>query len=316
MGKKKIKKPRKTKTEKRDEDIQNKEQNQKKNEEVYSESSDESSDESDAGVALDAPMNENELSSSSSDEEIGEKGKKKKKGKKRKKKKKKEEILQVEFIFCDMDEKFFHGLKTLVASSPLHAGHSSALSDLMIENVEVGTVVSTEGYDEDYVYGFGSILSLHSDNEIIKGLKDAFLPSCPKDHKQEMKMLLDGDKKARRLVGLFLHERMLNLPLVITHAIHEQLLLDLEWAVKNNNPSFDFGLLVRLAPTYPQKDSTTAPMYKYFDDDIFASNAEFSYMLPKSFSDNRDDNLLYTVIVLSVTAYKKCIDELANLNTA
>ena len=307
MAKKKSKKSRKIETEKKE---------LKAKEDISSESSDDDSsgEESDVGVALDGVIDENDESSSSEEENEGEKKSKTKKGKKRKKKKKKEEEIQVEFIFCDMDEKFFHGMKILVASSPLHAGHSSALADLMIENVEVGTVVSTEGYDEDHVYGFGSILSLHNKNEIIDSLKENILSSCPKNHKEEMELLLTGEKKTRRLVGLFLHERMLNVPLVITHAIHQQLLLDLEWAVKNN-PSFDFGLLVRMAPCYPQKESST-PIYKYFDDDVFASNAEFTYMLPKSYSDNRDDNLSYSVIVLSVSAYKKSIEEVANLNSS
>lgn len=261
-----------------------------KEEESAESSDDDSSDESDVGVALEGAIDEHDSSSSDEDEV-----KSKKRKKKNKKRSKKKEEIHVEFIFCDMDEKFFDGIKCLVASSPIHAAHSSTLTDLIVDNVEVGTVVSTEGYEEDYVYGYASILSMHNDNQIINSLKETFLPSCPENHKAEMQLLLTGDKKARRLVGLFLHERMLNVPLVITHAIHQQLLLDLEWAVKNN-PLFDFGLLVRIAPCYPQTTPpSNTPAYKYFDDDVFSSNAEFFYTLPKSYS---DDNLLYCVIVL------------------
>merc|ERR1711982_231611 len=111
-------------------------------------------------------------------------------------------------------------------------------------------------------------------------------------------------------------ERMLNVPIVITHAIHQQLSLDLKWAVENNNPSFDFGLLVRIAPCYPSQTSAssstnnniTTPVYKYFDDEIFATNSEFFYALPKSYSDRADNVMSYTVIILSVTSYKKSID--------
>jgi hypothetical protein len=108
-------------------------------------------------------------------------------------------MIQVEFTFNDMHEKFFHGIKTLLhSSSTMYAIDSSALSDLVIANVSVGTVISTDDDgDEANVFGFASVLnvSTHGSHACIQRLKKACLDGCPAEHQAEMETVLLGATK-------------------------------------------------------------------------------------------------------------------------
>merc|ERR1712194_900159 len=71
-------------------------------------------------------------------------GKKETSQKRPKKKSNEPETIQVDFLFCDMHERFFHGMKTLLHRNSIHASHSSQLADLIIANEMVGTVLSSD----------------------------------------------------------------------------------------------------------------------------------------------------------------------------
>lgn len=255
---------------------------------------------------------------------------KKKKQEKSKKKKAEEgpEIIPVDFTFNDMDDKYFHGIKNYLLAQPAYAGHSSAISDIMIENIAVGTVVSTAD-GEDNVFGFASVLNVttYQKREAIKKIKTMLLNACPKQNKSEMEVVLSG--KTKRPAGIFIHGRMVNLPLEITYVLHEQLVKDMEWAVKNahggeeERKSLNFGAFVVLAPC--TRDNTThATMYKNFDDEIFAGCAEFVYTISSAElrksagggaksqdSENEDD--LVNVIVLTRTGHTQAMKELKEM---
>jgi protein BCP1 len=254
-----------------------------------------------------------------------------KKKKKKKKAKDGPEIVDMEFTFCEMDEKFFHGIKALLSSSsPAYLTHSSALSDLMIENASVGTVISTEyqykpGQERDpeyegVVYGFASILNVttHKDNEAIKALTKLCLSKCPEDRKAELKTVLSGTTK--RPAGFYFQSRMVNLPLEIVEVLHQQLILDMDWAVENasneaQRKSLDFGVFLRIAPTYREKGSGGggASYYKYFDDELLANHAEFTYEieLPKTFG--MEETPYCSVIVLTKKGHRDAIKNLKQL---
>lgn len=236
---------------------------------------------------------------------------------KKKRKKNADEIddLQVEFVFCDMDEKFFHGVKSLLNnSSTVYQAHASTLVDLMIKNVQVGTVVSTEGDEEGNVFGFASVLNVttYQDSPAIQHLKDSCLNNCPDDHKKELEVVLSG--KTKRPAGFLIQGRMVNLPLEIVDVLHEQLVLDMDWAVTNADPedrkSFDFGAFVLLAPCQKEKGSM---VYRYFDDEIFADRAEFVFTLdaPKSYS--KEEKQYINVIVLTKTGHRDAMDDLKKM---
>ena len=233
------------------------------------------------------------------------------------------ETIEVEFNFCDMDEKYFHGMKTHLLSEPVYAQHSSSLSDLMIENVSVGTVISCDD-GQDNVFGFASVLRVMADEDgkeadSIKAMKDMCLSHCPKQHKKELNIVFSG--KTKRPAGFLIHCRMVNLPLEITLVLHQQLVLDMDWAVNHaeggeeERKSLDFGAFVLLAPC-TRSDSNHGLIYKKFDDEIFSTHAEFVYTFdaPKRLADqDKPEKQLVSVIVLTKTGHRAALKDMEKM---
>jgi len=292
--------------------------------------SDESSDEEDDDLILEGVMIRNPEVESSSDEEDSDEDEKPAAKKQKteaaseavaKKKTKpatrEPDMIQVEFTFNDMGEKFFHGIKTLLhSSSTMYAPDSSALSDLVIANVSVGTVISTED-EEANVYGFASVLNVctHGSHDCIQRLKKICLDGCPEQHKAEMETVLSG--KTKRPAGFLFHGRMINLPLEVVEVLHQQLVLDMDWAVENaeggekERKSLDFGAFVRLAPVTPS--AVGGLDYKYFDDEVFATNSEFVYTLDAPKQQGSEEKQMCQVIVMTKTGHRQAMKELAKL---
>lgn len=239
----------------------------------------------------------------------------KKKQSKKKKPKGGPEIVQVDFTFCDMDEKYFHGLKTLLTgTSPIYAAQSSGLADMMIKNISVGTVISTEGDTEGTIFGYASVLNVttYQDEPAIQALKKLCLDKCPQAHKAELEVVLSG--KTKRPAGIYLQGRMVNMPLEIVEVLHQQLVLDMDWAVKNaqgvDRKSLDFGAFVRIAPAYK---SSGATYFKYFDDEIFAQHAEFTFEmeLPKTYG--MDEAPFCVALVITKTGHRDGMESLSQM---
>ena len=224
--------------------------------------------------------------------------------------------LNVDFIFCDSDEKYFHGLKMHIHSNPVLASHSSALADLIIENVSVGTIIGTEGDPDDNVFGFASVLNVttYQEHDCIQAMKKICLKHCPNDHKKELETILSG--KTKRPAGFMLHSRMVNIPLEITEVLHDQLTQDMDWAVKNaeggevERKSLDFGVFVLLAPCTKVDGSL---VYKFFDDEIFADRSEltFSFKAPKAFGSEEEHHC--QVILLTKTGHREAMRDLQKM---
>jgi hypothetical protein len=228
------------------------------------------------------------------------------------------EIVQVDFTFCDMNEIYFHGLKTLLtASSPVYAAQSSALSDLLIENVSVGTVVSTEEDVDGTIFGFASVLNVttYQDHACIQALKKLCIDKCPDQHKEELETVLSG--KTKRPAGFLLHSRMLNMPLEIVEILHQQFVMDMDWAVEHaeggedERKSLDFGAFVRIAPSYRVAQSVVA--YKFFDDEIFAQNAEFSFEVEVPKSIGMEETPYCSIVVMTKTGHRAAMKEIGQL---
>jgi hypothetical protein len=109
---------------------------------------------------------------------------------------------------------------------------------------------------------------------------------------------------------------MVNMPLEIVQILHEQLVLDMDWAVKNAEggeemrKSLDFGAFVLLAPTY---HASGVSYYKLFDDEIFANHAEFTFEmeLPKPYG--MEETPYCTVIVMTKTGHRDAMKSLAEM---
>ena len=98
---------------------------------------------------------------------------------------------------------------------------------------------------------------------------------------------------------------------------------------KVERKSLDFGAFVRMAPCYKTNDSNNGGgggggsiVYKYFDDEIFATNSEFSYSfkVPKQFKseeagddEEEEDNMWCSVIVMTKTGHRSAMKELKKM---
>jgi BCCIP len=252
------------------------------------------------------------------------------KKKKKSKKNHDDDLLNVEFTFCDMDENFFHGIKSLLHnSSTVYQHHSSSLADALIENISVGTVVSTsEQYaDDGTVFGFASVLNVttYQASPAVQYLKQQIcLKYCPSDRKNELTTILSGQTK--RPAGFLLHGRMLNLPIEIVNTLHQQLVLDIDWAVEHaeggieEQKSLDFGIMIRIAPCIQEKNGTI--YYKFFDDEIFAGRADFTYNAPAPIGTNSTgivsskdgsgkDSL--SILVLTKAGHRQAMEDLKQM---
>ena len=224
------------------------------------------------------------------------------------------DIINVDFTFHDFGEKYFHGVKALLhGCSTVYQPHSSALTDLMIENISVGTVCSTEGDEDGTVFGFGSVLNVttYGEKPCIQYLKKICLDHCPSDRKKEMHTVLSG--KTARPAGFFFHGRMVNMPLEIVEVLQQQLVLDMDWAVTSaeggeaERKSLDFGAFVRLAPVIADGG---AILYKFFDDEIFASHSEFAYQIDAPPSYGSEEKQMVSIIVMTKTGHRAAMKEL------
>ena len=129
-----------------------------------------------------------------------------------------------------------------------------------------------------------------------------------------------SQQQQRRLsgpTGLLLHGRMINLPLEITLALHQQLVLDMEWAIQHaeggpdERQSLDFATIVRVAPC--QLDGNASVVHRYFDDEFFHNRAQLSFVIdaPKSYSKEQPQKL--QVSVLTASAFRQAVRDLERM---
>ena len=120
---------------------------------------------------------------------------------------------------------------------------------------------------------------------------------------------------------------MVNVPLEIVEVLHQQLVLDMDHAVESaddevERKSLDFGAFVRLAPCNKTdagggggRGGSKDVVYKYFDDEVFASNAEFVYNfeVPRLYQDDEEEKMWCSVIVLTKTGHRAAMVDLKRM---
>lgn len=227
------------------------------------------------------------------------------------------ELVQVTFTFCDMADQYYHALRSLLhASGTVYQPQASALTEHMIDNVSVGTLVSTQDDDEGNVYGFASVLNVttYQASPAIQHLKQHCLEHCPKDRKEELQVVLGGNTK--RPAGILLLGRMVNLPLEITLELYQQLVKDMDWAVEHaeggeeERKSLDFGVFLRLAPCQEEGSSV---VYSFFEDEIFAGRAEFVFTAdaPKAYS--KEEKQMLRIMALTKQGFRDGVADIARM---
>jgi hypothetical protein len=268
------------------------------------------------------------------------KGQQPKKARKAKKPKDEmDDLVHVDLVFCDMAEVYWHGLKALLSNgTSLYQAHSSLLADQMIAHERVGTLIATPDDPDHSVYGFGSLLHWAH----FGTAQSAFHKVCaqtvyhpnvgmklPDEEatREGVVELLASDKAASTVVFLLMG-RMVNLPLEIVLALHQQVWLDVEWAQQQQQPSQDDKKKKK------QKDATPAPLpfrnptvlrvapctrqgqdwvYRYFEDELLAGQARGSYVVEGPTNFSREDKVYLRVLQLDLPGYQQAIGDLERL---
>ena len=254
---------------------------------------------------------------------------------KRKKKKKQRndddggvDMSYVEFIFCDMHEKYWDGLKALIsnAGSALYQAHSSALADQMIEYDMVGTVLAQDHDPEHNVYGFGSILhwghfptaarqqfatvcggSPEVPSTITTSSSTSKDTVCQKRVAQALQAVPNSPVTAFLLMG-----RMINVPVEIVLTLHQQVWQDIVWAQKEKT-KLSYKKIDKVLRLAPCTQDGSSYVYRYFEDELLAAQAVGSYVVeaPRSFS--REDKVYLQVLELTLPAYERAIQALERM---
>lgn len=204
-------------------------------------------------------------------------------------KNKRKKELQVEFLFCDVDTSYWDGIKTLLSCEPIYVSQSSNLATSMIENTVVGTVVTTE--DQEDVFAVSSVIH-YTKFDDDNWMKKFCLKSCP--------------SLSVETAGFYIHARVINVPLKIVETLHQQLLLDIEWASKNENGEEELQTLILFSPCCNN-------IYKYFEDDVFESNSEL--VVPVDIPICKGEDKQCKMIVMTRAQYQSSIEEISKLVT-
>ena len=260
--------------------------------------------------------------------------KKKPKNKKRSSHQPEIDVTHVDFIFCDMDPKYWDGLRSLLcnAGSALYQAHASSVADAVIEYDMVGTCLGQPDDPEHAVFGFNSLLHWAHFPEAAQQAFSAVCqhkPQPPADKastaaRTRLVTALQTETKSSK-VAFLLSGRMVNLPVEIVLALHQQLWLDITWAqTQTTKQSYrDVPMVVRLAPCTRdddddddescEHDDQGGYAYRYFDDEYLAAQASASYVVqgPRSFS--REDVLYLRVLVLDLQAYQRAIQAMERM---
>lgn len=180
-----------------------------------------------------------------------------------------EQQVSVEFEFYDPDASHFLSLKSLLNGylDGLSFG-SSELCDLVIDQVEVGTMIGVAEEDENIekkqqknennqktikekvkqrdVLGFATVLEVGKlgkstvGTDILQFIREKSEKFNDKHSKLEE--ILGGKYR----VGLFLNERIVNLSPQLIPILHGQVLEDIKWAEQEGLGAFKFDFIICL----------------------------------------------------------------------
>ncbi|CAB1119362.1 unnamed protein product [Ectocarpus sp. CCAP 1310/34] len=201
-------------------------------------------------------------------------------------------VVDVCLDFCDPHERFFHGIRALLAHSYLQEAAGAGLSplvDLAVAQGAVGTVLSTDA-DDDPVFGFVTALPLKylaKEHECMQTVTKFLLEKASKAGRgSEMEEVLGEGTQEK--VGLLVSERMINCPMQAVPKLHEALVEDIAWAIENeiseeHREKFRFDKLIVVAPcddaggAGPGQAMLSDFYFSRFDDEVLLQEADFFF---------------------------------------
>lgn len=134
------------------------------------------------------------------------------------------------------------------------------LAKLVANQVSVGSMVKNDESGKEQPLGFISAINMHryKDKKCIKQIKSYFLSHCGGEANQKkLKALFDDTSKP---LGLVLQDRVINMPQQLVPPLHQALMDDIEWAVKDDQESekvrktFDFQNFLMLGKCFYAED--------------------------------------------------------------
>jgi len=196
------------------------------------------------------------------------------------------ETNEAEFVFLQMSEQHWFGCKTLLGSNVLHGPHSSALAEVIVGQVAVGTLL---GNCDSDIFALASVINIDDVNLTritgVNSVIKAVVGAAPTTVKSRVEELFSGGGKRGREVGWYVSERFVNTPLTLVASLLETLSDDLDWAVENAEGDgcngkteaqmYEFENLFFLAPIVT--DDEKKEVLKNFEDDVLVRNSEYSY---------------------------------------
>lgn len=136
------------------------------------------------------------------------------------------------------------------------------LAKIICEQPPVGTMIKTEDVEE-YPIGFASVLNFQarSTARSVQQIKRFLLSHCPPARRQQLQSLMED---ATRPLGLFIHERMINLPSELVPPLHEAVFADLEWVQQNGahdeeKQHYSFENFLLLSRCFYDRDAVPPP---------------------------------------------------------
>ena len=226
-----------------------------------------------------------------------------------------EQEIQVEFLFSEMRDNYFHNIKTFI--NPLldfEAYNTSEMSDVIINQLEVGSVIKV-GLEDDNdknqitaynklnnqnveVYAVFTILNLnfYNDKSFVSKIKE-FILNKAKSHcnnEEQLKKvieLLDNPK-----LGLIINERAINLPMELIPPLINLCVSDIDkYNVENpSDNKYHLDVLLNITKyvlcqsqgkshkrAKIEKTVEDTVFYKFEDEEIInKSLVNFSYKIP------------------------------------
>ena len=223
-----------------------------------------------------------------------------------------QEEVQVEFLFSEMRDNYFHNIKTFV--NPLldfEVYNTSEMSDVIINQVEVGNIIKV-GLEDDNenevtainklnenveVYGVFTILNLnyYNNKSFVKKIKEFVLSKAKENCKSEDEIKKIINMLENSKLGLIVNERAINLPMELIPPLINLTLQDIEkYKEENKNDGkYDIDLLLNISKfviSEPRKKDKRPKLenklenilyYKFEDEDIINKSVlNFSYKIP------------------------------------
>ena len=220
------------------------------------------------------------------------------------------EEVQVEFLFSEMRENYFHNIKTFVnALLDFDVFNTSEISDVIINQVEVGNIIKV-GLEDDNeseitvynnpnveVYGVFTILNMnyYKNKSFVTKIKEFVLSKAKANCKNEDEVKKINQMLENSKLGLIVNERAINLPVELIPPLLNLTLQDIEkFKQENKNDSkYDFDILLNISKFViceqrktekkPKLDKKSEDIvyYKFEDEEIInKSIVNFSYKIP------------------------------------